>query len=170
MDIATSAIIVGQVLGALIGGYSVIHGEFAYVRAIRDRQVSDAERAHLLVIGRGLKYGMTLVLLASLGHVLLAYTRHDLVQPALTATYWALMLLALAATIVSWMLARRHISFLLGSAVVFTAWWFLVYLALGLLPQLSFGAVVALFVIFSGVFYALLKYVRMFSLPTPPAA
>jgi hypothetical protein len=165
MNFITPILIVCQAIGALIGAYTVIHGELAYIRATRDGCIDEAERAHLVHIGRGLRYGMLLLLLASLGTVIVSYTSHAPIQPAVTVSYWIFMLLALVVTMVSWALARRHMSFLLGSAVVFTAWWFLVYLAIGLLPSLSFGSAVALFVIFAGIFYALLKYVRRFSLP-----
>lgn len=165
MNLIIPILIVCQAIGAIIGAYTVIHGELTYIRATRDGRIDEAERVHLVHIGRGLRYGMLLLLLASLGTVIMSYTSHAAVQPAVTVSYWIFMLLALLVTIVSWALARKHLSLLLGSAVVFTAWWFLVYLAIGLLPSLSVGSAAALFVIFAGIFYAMLRYVRRFALP-----
>jgi hypothetical protein len=159
MDLVVPLLIGCQAIGALIGACTVIWGELTYIRAIRDGHVDDAERNHLIVIGHGLRYGMTLLLLGSAGTVYMAYALESF-PPALTASYWVFMLVALTTTIASWALARRHVSSLLGSATIFTAWWFLVYMALGLLPALSIGSAIALFVVFAGIFYALLRYMR----------
>ena len=107
---------------------------------------------------------MTLVLLSSFGLVVIAYVVRAATQPALSASYWTLIALALLVTGVSWALSRRRISFTLGSAAVFTAWWFLAYLTLGWLPPLSFGAAVAFLVVATAMFYAVLAYGRQLAL------
>ena len=43
---------------------------------------------------RGLRYGMSLLLLSSLGLVIVAYMLDFSVQPAVTASYWILIILA----------------------------------------------------------------------------
>lgn len=150
-----------QALGACVGVVSVVWGEFAYVRAMRDGRVTHAERAHLDHIAHGLRFGMSFLLLASLALVVVAYILHAAQQPALMTNYWILIVLALLVTTVSWALSHKHISFAFGSAVAFTGWWFLAFLTLGQIPSLSFGAAAAFFVIATGVFYALLQYARM---------
>ncbi|MFA5998074.1 MAG: hypothetical protein WC814_01680 [Candidatus Paceibacterota bacterium] len=154
-----------QALGASIGALTAVWSELAYVKAMRDGQLDRAERAHLDSIAHGLRYGMVLLLLASLGLVIVAYTRQATFQPALTASYWILTVLALLVIGVSWALSRRRISFALGSAIVFTAWWFLAYLSLGWLPSLSFGAAVMSFIVATAIFYALLSYARLLASP-----
>jgi len=149
-----------QALGAGIGACSAVWGELAYVRAMRDGKLDRAERAHLDHIARGLRFGMTLLLAASLSLVILSYHLRATEQPALTTSYWILIVLALLVTWTSWALSRGRISFKLGSAIAFTGWWFLVFLTLGQIPPLSFGAVVAFFVVATVVFYALLQYLR----------
>lgn len=154
-----------QALGACVGVVSVVWGEFAYIRAMRDGKVTHAERAHLDHIARGLRFGMSLLLISSLALVVVAYTLHAATQPALMANYWILIALALLVTAVSWALSHKHISFALGSAVAFTGWWFLAFLTLGQIPPLSFGAAAAFFVVATGIFYALLQYARMLAGP-----
>lgn len=154
-----------QVLGALIGAFSTVWGEIAYLHAMRDGKLDHAERMHLRAIAHGLRFGMTLLLLASLALVVAAYLSHFAIQPALTSTYWTLIVFALLIVYVSWALSRGRISFGLGSALAFTAWWFLAYLTLGWLPPLSFGATLAFFVVATGVFYAILSYARMLAKP-----
>lgn len=149
-----------QALGAVVGAVTSVWGEFAYIRGMRDGKIDAAERAHLNVIKRGLRFGMTLVLLASLGLVIAAYTSNAPLQPALTPSYWTFLTLALLIIGVSWALSRRRVPFTLGSAVAFTAWWFLVYLTLGLLSPLSFGSAVASLVVATAVIWALLHYIR----------
>ena len=157
-------IIFCQALGALIGAFAVIWGELAYLRAMRDGRIDHAERAHLHAIAHGLRFGMTLLLLASLALIIVEYLAHAAVQPGLTPGYWMLMAFAALVVYVSWALSRGRISFALGSAIAFTGWWFLAYLTLGLLPPLSFGATIGFFVVATAIFYAILQYARMLAL------
>lgn len=150
-----------QALGALTGACTAVWSELAYIRAIRDNKIDTAERTHLDIIAHGLRFGMTLLLLASLGLVILSYVTEATLQPALTPAYWTLVVLALIIIGVSWALSRRHIHFAFGSASVFTAWWFLVYLTLGLLSPLSFGSAIALLVVATVIIWALLYYIRL---------
>jgi len=149
-----------QALGAVVGAVTAVWGELAYMRAMRDGKVDVAERKHMDIIAHGLRYGMTLHLLASFGLVVSAYILQNTLQPALTPSYWTLIALPLIIITVAWALSRKHISFKLGSASIFTAWWFLVYLSFGWLP-LSFGAAVMSFIIATAIFYALLYYARL---------
>ena len=153
-----------QALGALIGAVTAVWSELAYVRAMRDGKVAPAERAPLAVIAHGLRYGMTLLLLASLGLVIVAYMQGSSLQPALTPSYWTFIAHALLVISVSWALSRRHISFPFRSAFIFNAGWALVYLSFGWL-SLSFGAAVMSFVVATAIFYAVLYYARLLALP-----
>ncbi|OGG94233.1 hypothetical protein A2609_02930 [Candidatus Kaiserbacteria bacterium RIFOXYD1_FULL_47_14] len=153
-----------QAFGAVVGVGTAVWGELAYIRAMRDGKLDTAERAHLHIIAKGLRFGMTLLLLASLGLVIVEYLLKGAVQPALTASYWVFMTLSLLIIGISWALSQRHISFLLGSAITFTAWWFLAYLTFGLLPVHSFGSALATFVVLTAIIYAMLHYVRLLAL------
>lgn len=154
-----------QTLGAFIGAFTAVWSEIVYIRAMKDGRVDVAERAHLDGIARGLRFGMTLLLLASFGLVVVEYELHVPLQPALAPSYWVSMTLALLIIGVSWALSRKFISFALGSATIFSAWWFLAFLTIGQLPALSFGASIAFLVVATGIFYALLQYSRFLILP-----
>lgn len=149
-----------QMLGALLGASMVVWGEFAYIHALKDGKIDSAEQAYLHKIGNGLRFGMTLFLFASVGLVVVAFLLHTEVQPAQTTLYWVLTALSILTIATSWMLSRHRISFLLGSAIIFTSWWFLAYLVLGLVSMLSFGIAVAFFVIATAIFYAVFGYTR----------
>ncbi len=159
-----SLLVFFQALGASIGALTAVWGEIAYMRAMRDGKIDVAERAHLRVIAHGLRLGMLLILLSSLGLVVTAYVFEANIQPALTASYWILIALALLIVGISWALSRRRISFSLGTAALFTAWWFLAYLTLGWLPLISFGAATAFFLVATMIFYAVLQGARFFTL------
>lgn len=155
-----------QALGALVGVVATVWGELAYLRALRDGKVDAGERAHLRSIAHGLRYGMTLLLVSSTALVIVAYVLRAATQPALTGSYWMLIIIALLVISVSWALSRKKISFALGSAGVFTAWWFLVFLTLGgSVSTLSFGAAAAFFIVATGIWYGVLQYVRMLAHP-----
>lgn len=156
-----------QALGALAGACMAVWGELAYVRAMRNGTVDGAERAHLDALARGLRFGMTLVLVSSLGLVIAAFLSRAEPQPALSDAYWTSIALALLITFVSFALSRRRLSFAFGSALLFTAWWFLAYLSTGLLPALSFGAAVALFVVAAAIFHFVLRAARSAALRRP---
>lgn len=165
MNSLVSFLIFCQALGAGIGTFTAMWSEFAYIRAMRDGKIDTAERAHLLVIGNGLRFGMMLLLLSSLGLVITAFLLGGTLQPAMTVSYWTLIVLAFLIIGISWALSRKQISFMLGSAAVLTAWWLLAYLTLGLLPANSFGSAIALFVVFTAVVYVILYFVRLLALP-----
>ena len=160
MDTLVPLLVFGQALGACIGALAAVWGEFAYVRALKDGEIDRAERAHLDALAHGLRFGMSLILLSSLGLVILAYALRAADQPALSASYWTLVALASLIVGVSWALSRRRVSFALGSAIVFTAWWFLAYLLFGRLPALTFGSAAAFFVVAATIFYVLLRATR----------
>lgn len=157
MESVITLLLFCQAFGALIGALTAVWGEIAYMRALRDGTIDVAERAHLDSIANGLRFGMSLVLLSSLGLVIAAYILHTGLQPALSASYWTFIVLTLLIIGISWARSRRRISFAFGSAVIFSAWWFLAYLTLGWLPPLSFGAAVAFFVVATALFYAVLQ-------------
>lgn len=149
-----------QALGAFTGALMAVWGELAYIRAMRNGTIDGAERVHLNALARGLRFGMTLVLFSSLGLVVTAFLSRAELQPALSDAYWVSIVLALLITLTSFALSRRRVSFAFGSALLFTAWWFLAYLTTGLLPSLSFGAAVALFVVAAAVFHFVLRVAR----------
>ncbi|MCR4333580.1 MAG: hypothetical protein NUV60_00965 [Patescibacteria group bacterium] len=153
-----------QALGALVGAVTAVWSELAYLRAMRDGRIDAAEKEHLHIIARGLRFGMTLLLLASLGLIVAAYV-YAFPQPALTVSYWTFIALSLLIISVAWALSRKHISFALGSAFIFTAWWFLVYLSFGWIPVTSFGAAAMSFIIATAIFYAVLQYARLLATP-----
>ncbi len=160
MDTLVLAFLFFQTLGALGGSGAVVWGEIAYMRALRDGKVDRAERAHLESIALGLRFGMLLLLLSSLGLVVIAYLEKSAAPPALRPSYWILITLSLLIVWASWALSRGRISFSYGSAILFSAWWFLSYLTLGWLPTLTLGSAVAAFVIVTALFYALLQSTR----------
>ncbi len=170
MVAAISLIIFCQVLGAFIGAGATVWGELAYVRALRDGKIDQAEHRHLRAIAHGLRFGMTLLLVASYMLVVAAYLARTPAQPALTPEYWTLMFLAGVTVYVSWALSRKHVSFALGSAILFTTWWFLAYLTTGWMSPLSFGAANAFFIVATAIFYVILQYARMLAHPKTPRA
>lgn len=164
MTAITGLLLFSQVFGAFIGAASAVWGEIAYLRAIQDGEIDKAERAHLRSLWFGLYFGMTLILLSTFGLVIAAYEAQSAAQPALSQNYWILVLFALFVIGVSWALSQRRISFLKGSALVFTAWWFLAYFTAGWFPALTFGAAIAFYAVIAVVFYGILKNVRQFAL------
>lgn len=155
-----------QALGAIIGATTAVWSELAYLRARKDGHIDPAERAHLHVIAHGLRFGMTLLLIASFALIIISFVLNAPVQPATTASYWALVFAALVIVYVSWALSKKKISFALGSSVIFTAWWFLTYLTIGWMPPLSFGATIGFLAVATAIFYAILEYARMLTRPS----
>lgn len=165
MSIIIPLLIIFQGLGALGGAFSAVWAEIAYLRAIRDGKIDAAERRHLAVIAHSLRFGMSLLLLSSFGLVLIAYLMDLSIQPAVTESYWLLIGLALVTIATTWALSRKLVSFRLGSAVVFTAWWFLAYLTFGFFPTLSLLQSIALVVTAGVSFYLILSMIRFYGTP-----
>ncbi|MCX6786568.1 MAG: hypothetical protein NTU85_01975 [Candidatus Kaiserbacteria bacterium] len=152
-----------QAFGAFVGVLTSFWGEISYILAMRDGKIDAAERTHLRIIGNGLRFGMTLLLLSSLALIIVSYTLHGALQPAMTASYWIFISFAFLIIGISWFLSRKNISFVLGSAVLLTAWWLLVYLTLGQL-SISYGAAAALFIVLAAVVYAVLCLIHFLAL------
>jgi len=150
-------LVLGQALGALIGAGMAVWSEIVYVQALRDGKVDHAERAHLKAIGRGLRFGMTILLVSSIGLVISAYVSENTLHSVLTTSFWTLVTLALIILSSSWLLSRKRASFLVSSATAFTAWWFLVYLTFGKLPTASPNFTVLFFVV-AVFFFGLVLY------------
>jgi len=147
MDTLAFAFGVCQALGAVIGVGSAILGEIVHARALRDGKIDRAEHRHMEMIHKGLRFGMSVVLLASFGLVVAAYEVEATPQPVLTVSYWLLMIFAFVIIAASWAMARKAVSVTKGSVVAFTAWWFLALLTLGRLPITSIEGGVASFLI-----------------------
>ena len=152
-----------QILGACIGACLAVWSQYAYIRAVRDGKINIAERAHLDVLARGLRFGMTLILISSLALVVIAYVGHTALQPASTAGYWVFMMLAFLIIGITWALSCRQVSFEIGSAVALSAWWLLAFITFGWLSA-SFGSAVALYVVLTVIVYALIRLVHFFAL------
>ncbi|MFA6408018.1 MAG: hypothetical protein WCW36_00880 [Candidatus Paceibacterota bacterium] len=165
MSALVTLIVFCQALGAIIGATSAVWGELAYIHAMRDSKIDHAERRHLDAIAHGLRWGMSLLLLSSFALVVISFIYRSATQPAVTDSYWALVVFALIILFVSLELSHKRVTFALGSAIVFTSWWFLVYLTLGWLSPISFGTAFAFFVVATGVFYGILQYARMLARP-----
>lgn len=170
MAMLTLLLVSLQALGALVGAGAAVWGELSYIRAVREGKIDRPERAHLERIALGLRFGMLLLLVSSLGLIISSYLLNVAAPPVLTPEYWTLIFLALLVVWASWALSRGRVTFSYGSAIVFSGWWFLVYLTFGWFPHLSFGAAVASFVIITAVFYALLKTTRHFATRTRTAS
>lgn len=150
---------VGQMLGALIGVGSAVWSELAYMRALRDGRIDKGEKEHFKIIGRGLRFGMTILLLSSLGLIICAYVLQS-TPPALTASYWLLVLLSALIIGISWAFAREALPFAEGSIIVFSAWWFLFYLVSGQLTLTSIGAAISFFILATVLLMVIVKGAR----------
>lgn len=162
MQSLTILFVILQAVGAILGAGGAVWGEITYFQAIRDGRIDRAEREHLGVIARALRWGMLVLLLSSIALVLLAFIVESPVQLAVTPSYWALMTFALAVIWASWALSRRKVAFWFGSAVAFTGWWMMALLALGRFPALSYGAMLAFAVVACAIIAGILAYLRSF--------
>lgn len=154
-----------QALGGAIGVGYAVWAEIAYIGALRDGHIDDAERHHLAIIAEGLRFGMTALLVGSVALTVIAYALHASVQPALTSAYWTFISLALIVIATSWAISRQRVNYALGSAAIFSGWWLIAGYAFGVVPFLSFASAMALYVIGTGVLYYALRVLRVFGAP-----
>jgi hypothetical protein len=82
------------------------------------------------------------------------------VQRALTSGYWIEMGLVFAIIFFAWALSRKIIRFAISSGAIFTGWWFIALLSFEQLPDMTFGAAVAFYVVVAGIITAFLAYLR----------
>ena len=161
MEMLTTALVLAQAAGAVVGAGGAIFAELSYFRVMKDGVIDSAERAHLVILARSLRWGMFVVLGSSVGLVIIAFASDAPIQPALTSAYWTLMTITLAVILSSWALSRRKVSFVIGSAVAFTGWWFITLLSFAQFPPMSFGASLALYIVAVAIIGVVLAYARM---------
>ncbi len=160
MNFALSLFALLQAIGAIIGAGGVVISELFYFRAIRDGRIDTAEREQLQLIAGALKLGMILLLISSIALVLVNFIFVTPIQPALTSPYWSEMTIALVVITSSWALSRGKVKHWLGAASVFSGWWFLVFLTLGRSAPMSYGASLAIYVVFVALIAVILGYLR----------
>lgn len=146
-------------LGALIGVGAAVWAELAYMRAVRDGHIDKGEKLHFKHIGRGLRFGMTTLLLSSLGLVVCAYLLQT-TPLVLTESYWLLVFLSALIIGISWALSRAALPFAEGSVIAFSAWWFLFYLVSGQLTLTNLGAGISFYIIATVLLMVMVKGAR----------
>ncbi len=135
----------GQLMGAVVGAASAVLAEVWYLEALRDGKVTRKENKHIAVATHGLRFGMSLVLLSSLGLLVTDYLLGGGRSAVLTPSYGALFGIIVLIFAISWTMSKRPKTFAWGSLVTFSAWWFMVYLTLGALPIDSLVAAAGIF-------------------------
>ncbi len=148
-------------LGAAFGVGGVTYAEVTYTKAIADNRITDRERDYFAKSFWALRWGMTTVLLSGIALIIVQYFLPDSPDTVLYAPLWMQNTLALVVTLSAWLMARKYISWWLGSSIAFAGWWMLLILdAFALFP---FSYLILLFTYFVAVFLsaAFWGYVRV---------
>ena len=150
MDIYT-IIVAGHVVGTILGAGGATIAEFQIVRALRDKKVSDEERALMHVNYRMIRVGMALILISVVG--MFWYHLKEGNEFILTSEkLWIKDLMFVAILVNAVALQKRWLPLWLGASISFTSWWGATLLGLaGRLPY-SFetyliGYVIAIFAV-----------------------
>lgn len=158
MDIYT-IIVAGHVIGTILGAGGATIAEFQIVRALRDKKVSDEERALMHINYRMIRVGMALILVSVIG--MFWYHLREGNEFILTSEkLWIKDLMFVAILVNAVALHKRWVPLWLGASISFTSWWGATLLGLaGRLPY-SFetyliGYIVAIFAV-----AGILHYVR----------
>ena len=147
--------------GALIGVGFTTFAEIFYTHAVSDGEIDHHERKYLRHLFKGFTFGITLVLFSNLALIVLEYLVPDAPQAVLAAPFWALQTLTLLIIATGWLLSKRRIAWWLGSAMVLTAWWVMLFIDLGSFNTSSFLTLVFEYILVTGLVAGLLSYARM---------
>ena len=158
----TAVFALGQLVGATIGAVYAILAELRYLQAIRDGKVTTRERRHILATQRGLRFGMSVVLLSSLGLVLVGYVNQG-AGFVLAPSYLAFVGLVVLIVTLSWVMSKRPRTFVWASLLTFTGWWYMVYLTMGALPVTSLAAAVSMYLVVLALLSSILHGARSFA-------
>lgn len=162
MDIYT-IIVAGHVVGTILGVGGATIAEFQITRALRDKKVSDDERALMHVNYTMIRVGMAVLLVSVIGmfwYHLSAGNQFILTSEKL----WIKDLMFMMVFINAIALHKRLVPLWLGASISFTSWWGATLLGLaGRLPY-SFETYLIGYVIAIGAVALLSHYIRKWSL------
>lgn len=162
MDIYT-IIVMGHVVGTILGVGGATIAEFQITRALRDRKVSDDERALMHVNYTMIRVGMAVLLVSVIG--MFWYHLNAGNQFILTSEkLWIKDLMFVMIFINAIALHKRLVPLWLGASISFTSWWGATLLGMaGRLPY-SFETYLIGYVIAIGVVALLSHYIRKWAL------
>ncbi len=160
--------ILTNVIGALLGTAFTTYAEIYYTIAASDGRIDHHERKYLRHLFRGLRFGMTLVLLSGIALIVLEYLVPSGQQAVLASPFWMLETLIFLVLILGRQLSEKRVTWWLGSAGVLSAWWMILLIDFGVFNQFGYLILVSLYVLTTLVVAGILGYIRMWLWhPTP---
>ncbi len=162
MDIYT-IIVMGHVVGTILGVGGATIAEFQITRALRDKKVSDDERALMHVNYTMIRVGMAVLLVSVIG--MFWYHLNAGNQFILTSEkLWIKDLMFVMIFINAIALHKRLVPLWLGASISFTSWWGATLLGMaGRLPY-SFETYLIGYIIAIGVVALMSHYIRKWAL------
>lgn len=160
MDIYT-LIVAGHVIGTILGTGGATIAEFQINRALRNKKVSDDERALMHVNYTMIRVGMVVILVSVIGMFWYHLSQGNM-WILTNEKLWIKDLMFVMIFINAILLSKRLVPLWLGASISFTSWWGATLLGLaGRLPY-SFetylvGYVIAIFAV-AGVLYLIRKW------------
>lgn len=147
-------------LGAALGAVGITMGELFYARALADGKLENYEREYIRATFWSLRWGMTLVLFASVATILAEYLALSTPQHVLTASFWLTITAALVIILAGWGLSRRKIPWWLGSAAGFSGWWTIFALSTWRDLPYSYGTLAFAYLIGTGIVAGIFAVIR----------
>lgn len=161
LPLITSVLLLAHTAGAIIGAVGVTVAELLYIKATIDGRVDIRERHYIESTFFALRWGMSVLLITGFALIMCGFMFPEYNSPVLEASFWVTQTLILLVLIVGWMLARSIIVWWVGSALVFTAWWMILFLTVWELLPPSYFSLIFTYILLSFVVAGVLSYIRM---------
>jgi len=135
-------------IGAAIGTYFTTFAEIAYTRAASDGVIDHHERKYIRRSYRGLKWGMSIVLVTGIAIIVVEYLTGTVQPSVLQGPFWFVIALTFFIILMSWLLSRKMATWWFAAAALLSAWWSILLIDLGFFNAFSFISLFFLYVLF----------------------
>jgi hypothetical protein len=162
MLIALASLLIGlHLLGVTIGVAGITFAEIFYLKATADGRIDAREKEYIRSTFWALKWGMFIVLISGSLLILVEYQLPFMNQAVLFAPLWVQETLCLVIITSGWALVKKKVSWFVGTALAFSAWWMILILDAWHNVPLGYSSLIILYALFASLSAIILGYVRV---------
>jgi hypothetical protein len=159
-----------HIVGAVVGTISVTYAEIFYIKAASDGDIDKHERKYLRRLYRGITIGTLVLIFAGSALMTLEFLVPYAPQAVLSAPFWSMQILTVFIVLAGYAISRNHTPWAVGSGIIFTAWWMILFIDLGFTNTFSYVALFTTFIIAAAIISAILWYARRLFSPRTHSA
>lgn len=162
LPLTAEALLMIHALGAALGAAGVTFAELFYTQAVVDGKIDSCEKKHIEHTLWALQWGVSIMVLAGIGLIIVEYFLPYSEQTVLTAPFWMIHTLTVVVIVFGFLISRNLVPWWLGSAAAFSAWWTMLALHAWRTIPLGYLALWLAYVLVTAAAICIFPYIRSF--------